>query len=77
VRYHTLQVGFFLTLLIGAVLLVGAIVLPYLTPLVFALILAVMFWPLHARLLRGDAPPWLTPLPLPAGFEGVRLYRMR
>ncbi len=32
---------------------------------------------LHARLLRGDAPPWLTPLPLPAGFEGVRLYRMR
>ena len=51
-RYHTLQVGFFLTLLIGAVLLVGAIVLPYLTPLVFALILAVMFWPLHARLLR-------------------------
>lgn len=51
-RYHSLQIGFFLSLLIGAAVLMAAIVLPYLTPLVFAIILAVMFWPMHVRLLR-------------------------
>jgi hypothetical protein len=31
---------------------------------------------LHVRLLRGEAPPWLSPVALPKGFDGVRVYRV-
>lgn len=45
-----LQNGFFFGLLLVAFALVARLVRPYLTPLVFAAALAIIFWPLHKRL---------------------------
>lgn len=42
--------GFFFGLLLVAFALVARLVRPYLTPLVFAAALAIIFWPLHKRL---------------------------
>lgn len=47
-----IQSGFFISLLIAALLFVGYIFLPYLDTLVFASILAVVFHPLYVKLRR-------------------------
>ncbi|MBI5220586.1 MAG: AI-2E family transporter [Candidatus Liptonbacteria bacterium] len=48
---------FYFAILLGALAMVGAILLPFLTVLVFAVTFAVVFYPLHRRLLR-TLPAW-------------------
>ena len=61
-QHHTLQVTFFSALLLVATVLTALVFLPYLPAIFFAIVLAIVFWPLHQRLSRAIPTDFLRAL---------------